>query len=42
MQELGIYLERLGPVFAALFFMLIVASGVMLLTLSTWRLVHRG
>jgi hypothetical protein len=41
MRELGHYLERLGPVFAVLFFTMIIMTAVFAIVVSTRRLAHR-
>jgi hypothetical protein len=42
MDELGHLLSGLGPVFAALFYALIVAAMLALFLISLPRLAHRG
>lgn len=41
METLGYYLERLGPVFGFLFFVLVIGAGVALVLLSSVRLLRR-
>jgi hypothetical protein len=43
MEELGNFLIRLGPVFAVIFFTLLIGIGVTLVTISSVRLLrHDG
>jgi hypothetical protein len=42
MQELGNFLERLGPAFGVLFLALVIGVGIVLLALSMKRLARRS
>jgi hypothetical protein len=42
MQELGDFLERLGPAFGVLFLSSVIGVGIILVVLSTRQLVRRN